>query len=119
VFKLTDRAIAPHKARFEEALRRLPAAHMQAQSEAITHLHSAAVSAADRSGLPAAPIQAYWKNGTAHVGIDHTEDGNKLFDHEYGTVDTSPQPVLRSAVRQVRPAAQLHYRFALRRELGI
>jgi hypothetical protein len=119
VFRITDRAIAPHKARFEEALRRLPAAHMTAQAEAITHLHEAAHNAADEAGLPTEPIHTFWQGGTAHVGIDNSPEGNQLFDHEFGNLEQGPQHVLRSAVKAVRPAAQLQYRLALRRELGI
>jgi hypothetical protein len=119
VFTIKDRAIAPHKARFEEALRRLPAAHVTAQAEAITHLHEAAHNAAENAGLPTEPIHTFWRNGTAHVGIDDSTAGDKLFDHEYGNLEQGPQHVLRSAVKAVRPAAQLQYRLALRRELGI
>lgn len=119
IFTITDRAISPKKAHYEEALRRLPAAHRRAQSVAISHLHEQVSSAAQSAGLDSGPLKIGWKKGHAYLGIEHSPAGNRLFDAEYGTADEEPNPVLRTAAHAHHSAANALYGHHLRAGLGI
>jgi hypothetical protein len=119
MFRIQDRAISPHKARYEAALKRLPAVHAEAQSHAISHLHSNVAAEAEEAGLDSVPFQIGWHKGVPHLGIEHSPAGDQLFDQEYGTSEEGPNPVLRQAITKHYPAANALYGQALRSRLGI
>ena len=84
MFRIVDNAIAPKKAHFERALKRLPVAHRLAQHAGVTHLHGEATSALEKEGLDPSPVGVFWKKGTPYLGIEYGEDGDRLSDVEYG-----------------------------------
>lgn len=119
MFRITDRAISPHKARYQAALKRLPAAHVAAQSVAMTHLHEKVAQTAEEAGLDSSPLQVGWHKGRLHLGIEYGPAGDRLFDHEFGTPEQAPNPVLRTAVTAHHPAANALYGHTLRSRLGV
>jgi hypothetical protein len=119
VFTITDRAISPLKAHYAAALKRLPEAHRQATAVATTHLHGHVSQAIESAGLDPAPFQVGWRKGMPYLGIEPGPAGDRLFDHEFGTPDSGPSPVIRTAITRHHPAANALYGHALRSRLGI
>jgi hypothetical protein len=118
VFKIVDRAISPRKAHYQAALKRLPAAHAEAQELAIGHLHSRVAAETEGAGLDSSPLQVGWHKGRPHLGIAFGPAGDKLFDNEFGTPEEAPNPVLRTAITAHHPEANAIYGHALRSRLG-
>src|SRR5580692_4833118 len=97
VFTIKDDAVTPLKGHFQQAVKKLPVAHREAQQLGATHLHQKVSEAATKAGLSAAPITLSWDRGHAYVGIAHSEAGDKVADAEFGTPESAPNPVLRTA----------------------
>jgi hypothetical protein len=119
MFRIEDRAIAPHKAKYERAIKRLPQAHLEAQVEAARVLHQHATNALQASDIDPSALSVVVKDGLAHVAIDHTPQGDVLFDQEFGGAETAPNPVVRTAVSSKRREAQHYYQQALFKRLGV
>jgi hypothetical protein len=115
---MKDNAITPHRGRFEQALKRLPAAHIQAQRHAVSHLHSTVRAAASAAGMDPEPIGVYWKKGEAYLGLGFGEAATRVGDQEFGTPEQAPNPVLRSTHRRAMPQAKGIYAHRLVTGLG-
>lgn len=118
VFSIKDNAITPFRGQFERAEKRFDGAHIEAQRVGAAHLHSSVLDAAEDAGVPTAPIGVFWERGEAYVGIERSEEGDRVADREYGTPGERPAPVLRAAHRAGLPQAKAHYAHTLIRELG-
>lgn len=105
---------------FSNAQRKLPVAHHRAQVAGLDHLHQHAVQAAEDAGFSSGPVVTHWRGDVGIVGIDHTEDGDRLADNEFGHPDRdpNPNPVLRSAMSAAHGTASEIYRSTLRQEMG-
>lgn len=119
MFSIKDRAISPRKVHYEAALKRLPAAHAEAQAVAIDHLHRHVSSEAEAAGLDSRPLQIGWHKGRPYLGIAFSPAGDQLFDSEFGTSEEAPNPVLRTAITAHHPAANALYGHALRSRIGL
>lgn len=119
VFKINDRAITPRKAHFEAALRALPAVHREAQAIGAAHLHSEASQALAEAGMDPSPLKIGWQGTRVHLGIEHTPAGDRLFDHEFGTPDEAPNPIIRTTITAAHPQANALHSFHVRSRLGI
>jgi hypothetical protein len=119
MFRIEDRAIAPHKAKYERAIKRLPQAHLAAQMDAARLLHQHAANTLQDSEVDPSALSIVVQGGMAHVAIDQTPEGDVLFDQEFGGHETAPSPMIRSAISQKRQEAQRHYQEALFRRLGV
>lgn len=118
MFKIRDRAITPRKALFENALKRLPAAHLAAQEAGVSHLHQQMTSAAEDAGINSGPLVVARHKTHLYVGIEYGEAGDRLADVEFGRPESAPNPVLRTAATQAHPEASRRYQKTLRREMG-
>lgn len=99
----------------------LPQAHRNASEVASGHVHAAVAAAAEEAGWePRHSIGVDWDNeNQAHVvTISHGEDGDRVFDHEFGTPDGTPNPVLRTTARHAAEKARPLYVHHLVRQLG-
>ena len=119
MFRIRDNLIAPRKALYDNALKRLPQAHLTAMEEGISHLHGRMTEAAVRAGHDPEALGIGWNGDTAHVGFTDTEAAQDLREDEYGGWDSSPSAVLRNTASRAHPEAVQVYSNALRRELGI
>lgn len=115
MFRLRDNAFAPRRPLIQGAIRKLPQAHVTAFQAANQHVFESVRGAADDEGLITDPI-VMTGNG---VDIADGERGDALFDHEFGSTNSAPNPVLRNAAARALPHASLIYNSTIRRELGI
>jgi hypothetical protein len=119
VFKNNGHALLFQAKRTEAAARRLLPAHRRASLAAVQHLHERVSEAAERAGLDSGGLTVGWTRGVPQLGIQAGTAGDRLFDHEFGTHEHGPNPVLRTAARAARPGAQQRYEEELRRGLGL
>lgn len=120
MFRITDNVITPKRALFEDALKRLPQAHHTAQGDAAEHLHRHVSEAVEANGHDPDAVGIGWRDdGTAYVGINHSDAGDRLFDDEFGTEDVGPHSTIRSTVARKQHESDQVYQDSLRRELGI
>ena len=105
---------------FSNAQRRLPEAHHRAQAAGLNHLHDHAIRAAEEAGFSAEPLVVHWRAGAGYIAIDHTEEGDRLADNEFGHPDRdpNPNPVIRNAMSAAHSQASAIYRGTLRSEMG-
>ena len=116
---MRDNAFAPRKAHVERAIKRLPGAHRQAQLAGITHAHRLVTEAAEGAGLDSGPLRVFQGDGAPYVGIENGPNGDALFDHEFGTPESAPNPVLRTTLQAAHPAVGRTYADTLWRGLGL
>lgn len=119
MFKINARAITSRKAHYEAALKHLPEVHRQAQEIGAAHLHAHAAQALEEAGLDSSPLKIGWQGPRVHLGIEHTPAGDALFDHEFGTEEEAPTPIMRTAITAAHPAANALYSFHMRSRLVI
>lgn len=115
MFSFTDHAFAPRRPLIQQAINRLPEAHQKAMAAGNAALHQKVVEAAELTGLKTDPIVVTPRG----VDIADGEDGNALFDHEFGTPEAAPNSTLRNAVYKALPEATAVYHGVIRKELGI
>lgn len=121
MFRITNDVTAPHKARFEAALNRLPDAHREAQHAGVSHLHRKIAEAAESAGLDSSTIGLFHDRSGPYVGIEHTPEGDEVADVEFGHPDKDPrpQPILRTAARAAHYEANSQFAAVLHHRLGL
>lgn len=116
MFEIRDDAVTHLLPGLDRAITKAPEAHQVAHIAALSHLHEVASRAAEELGGDPSAVVVDTARGT--IGIDHTPAGDKLADLEFGTPGSSPQALLRQAVRQGTSGAQERYHQVLSTELG-
>lgn len=119
MFKITDNAITPRKAHFDDVIRRLPGAHRVAHEHFVAHIHGAAQNAAKKAGLDHEAVVVDYHRGMPYVGIQQSASGDHVADVEYGLPGIAPNPVLRTAVRAAHKEANRRYVAVLRGGIGL
>jgi hypothetical protein len=119
MFSIKEDAITSRKSHFERALKKLPVVHREAQQVGIRHLHQKVSEAATSAGLDSGPITVAWDRGRAYIGITAGSAGDKVADHEFGTPDQAPNPVMRRAHTAAMSEANRRYVGHLRRGLQL
>lgn len=115
MFRLRDDAFAPRRPLVQSAIKRLPQAHRTALDAGHSHVHQQVVATAREAGLHADSIVV-----TPHgVDIDDSDAGDALFNHEFGTPESAPNPVLRQTAHRATPEASAIYNETVRREMGL
>lgn len=118
MFTLRDNAFGPSKARFEEALRRFPAAQEAASQAAAEHLQAHLQQAAVDAHLDPSPIVVVKHGRRSTVALTKDAAGVALADEEFGRPDRAPNPVLRTRRTAVIPEVHAVYRSTLYAGLG-
>lgn len=119
VIRVNKSAVDAYTAHLHHAIRVLPEAHRQAHNAATHVLHSNVLAAVDSAGINPSGLGVFNRKGFDYVGISHGHEGDALADTEYGTVDSAPNAVLRTAARAAHPSANGVYQRHLWAGLGL
>ena len=118
MFSIKNKSIEVQQRRVRGVIKRLPAAHVVAQHAAVSHMHQSAVQAVNDAGFNTAPLGMFSQRGRMVIGIDDSPEGDALANVEYGTYDSPPNPVIRTAMRAAHPHATVVYNKVIRQEAG-
>jgi hypothetical protein len=119
VFDVKTDAIHRRIDHLRRAYELLPAAHLEASKQASEAVRSHLVDVADEGGRNHAPLEVRDDGTAASVVIADGPEGDELFDAEYGTDRSAPNPMFRNAVHAYRGTAHGVYKDHLTRGIGI
>ena len=119
MFAVHGDGIEPSKKVLQTAIERLPIAHSVARHHAVTHLHGKASQALKNEDVDDSALSVFNQKGVSYLGIERSNEGDALFDHEFGTADKTPAVTIRKAIRDNYPVANAVYNNHLWRGLGL
>jgi len=119
VFNVKTNAIHRRIDHLRQAYEQLPVAHLEASRHAAETVRSHLADVAGEVGRNSEPLEVRDDGVGASVVIADGPEGDALFDAEYGTDRSAPNPMFRNAVHAHNGVASSVYKEHLTKGIGI